>query len=102
MRCPRAVSALKSPRNNVAWPLPHDELIVSPKKTIFISNQFACAVYREQFCFLFVRNHDTDRAQRDFETLPQIDRRAGNVTDDGFDHVGMRDDRDARLAMLLS
>ena len=36
MRCPRAVSALKSPRSNVAWPLPHDELIVNPKNAIFI------------------------------------------------------------------
>jgi hypothetical protein len=30
---------LKSPRNSVAWPLPHDELIVRPKNVIFIGPQ---------------------------------------------------------------
>src|ERR1051326_4932074 len=102
MRWPRAVSALNSPRSNVAWPLPHDELIVRPKKTIFISNEFAAAVHCEQFCFVFVCSDDADRAGRDLQALPEIDRRAGDVADDGFDHVGMRDDRHARVAVLLS
>src|ERR1051326_7560236 len=37
MRCPRRTSAAKRPLSNVAWPLPHEELIVRPKTTSFMT-----------------------------------------------------------------